>query len=208
MRDAGIGRLLVASLHQAIADVLPMRLEFYENWLNPDGLRHGTIGLAPLTAVLSFLRAEGEPYRVITAQAGVYAAEWTRASQSPFARNLPSVLPFPLRVRAALREGRRLVAQTYSGSRAIARLRRGAGSIDLRGSLFCVVRERAPQPMCGYYEAAFTKVFELYGVDASVRVEQCRAAGADRCLLSLEVRGPRGKTAIPGSGLGLSGGPS
>src|SRR5512136_2711174 len=121
MRDAGIGRLLVASLHQAIADVLPMRLEFYENWLNPDGLRHGTIGLAPLTAVLSFLRTEGEPYRAITALAGVYAAEWTNASRSPFARNLPAVLPFPLRVRAALGEGRRLVSQTYGGSRAVTR---------------------------------------------------------------------------------------
>src|SRR5512139_1573806 len=208
MRDAGIGRLLVASLHQAIADVLPMRLEFYENWLNPDGLRHGTIGLAPLAAVLSFLRAEGEPYRIITAQAGAYAAEWTLASQSGFARRLPSVLPFPLRVRAALREGRRLVSQTYSGSRAIARLRRGAGSIDLRGSLFCVVRERAPQPLCGYYEAAFTRVFEFYGVDASVRVEQCRAAGGDRCLLLVEVRGPRRDAPAAGPGLGLSGGPS
>ena len=31
--DARIGRVLVASLHQAIADVLPDRLEFYENWL-------------------------------------------------------------------------------------------------------------------------------------------------------------------------------
>jgi hypothetical protein len=205
MRDAGIGRLLVASLHQAIADVLPMRLEFYENWLNPDGLRHGTIGLAPLGAVLSFLRAEGEPYRVITAKAGAYAAEWTVASQSPLARRLPPVLPFPLRVRAALREGRRLVSQTYGGSRAIVRLHRGAGAVDLRGSLFCVVRARAPQPLCGYYGAAFTRVLELYGVDGSARVKQCRAAGDSRCLLSVEVRGPRRDPPIVGSGLGLQG---
>jgi bacteriochlorophyll 4-vinyl reductase len=205
MRDAGIGRLLVASLHQAIADVLPMRLEFYENWLNPDGLRHGTIGLAPLAAVLSFLRAEGESYRLITSQAGAYAAEWILASQSPLARRLPSVLPFPLRVRAALQEGRQLVSQTYGGSRAIVRLRRGAGSIDLRGSLFCVVRERAPQPLCGFYEAAFTRVLELYGVDGSVRVEQCRAAGDPRCLLSVEVRGPGRGARTAGTGLGLQG---
>ena len=51
MKDAGIGRLLVASLHQGIADRLPDRLEFYENWLHPQGLRDGTIGLAPLHAV-------------------------------------------------------------------------------------------------------------------------------------------------------------
>ena len=38
MRDAGIGRELVASLHQGIADILPTRLGFYENWLNAEGL--------------------------------------------------------------------------------------------------------------------------------------------------------------------------
>ena len=54
--------MLVASLHQAIADILPTRLAFYENWLNADGLREGTIGLAPLYAVLSFLRQEGDAY--------------------------------------------------------------------------------------------------------------------------------------------------
>src|SRR5688572_31862174 len=77
MSEPRIGRVLVASLHQAIADLLPTRLEFYENWLNVSGLREGTIGLAPLSAVLSFLRSEGEAYNLITARAGEYAADWT-----------------------------------------------------------------------------------------------------------------------------------
>ena len=63
MSEPRIGRVLVASLHQAIADLLPKRLEFYENWLNVSGLREGTIGLAPLSAVLSFLRTEGDGLR-------------------------------------------------------------------------------------------------------------------------------------------------
>ena len=70
MTDAGIGRLLVASLHQGVADLLPTRLEFYESWLNPAGLREGKIGLAPLAAALSFLRQEGEPYQLIAGRAG------------------------------------------------------------------------------------------------------------------------------------------
>ena len=37
MSESRIGRVLVASLHQAIADLLPTRLEFYENWLNVPG---------------------------------------------------------------------------------------------------------------------------------------------------------------------------
>ena len=44
MVDAGIGRLLIASLHQGIADVAPTRLPFYENWLTPPGLRDGSSG--------------------------------------------------------------------------------------------------------------------------------------------------------------------
>ena len=61
MVDAGIGRLLIASLHEGIADVAPLRLEFYENWLSPAGMRDGRIGLAPLGAVLSFLYREEPP---------------------------------------------------------------------------------------------------------------------------------------------------
>ena len=68
MRESGVGRVLVASLHQAIGDILPTRLAFYENWLNAEGLRDGTIGLAPLYAVLSFLRQEGDAYALVTTQ--------------------------------------------------------------------------------------------------------------------------------------------
>ena len=82
MRDAGIGRVLVAALHQGIADELPDRLEFYENWLNAEGLRNGTIGLAPLAAVLGFLRTEGDAYDSVTRRAGEYAADWTSARSS------------------------------------------------------------------------------------------------------------------------------
>src|SRR6266567_8564025 len=103
MAETRIGRVLVASLHQAIADLLPTRLEFYENWLNVAGLREGTIGLAPLTAVLSFLRTEGAAYHLITARAGEYAAAWTFESVPSIERRVVRALPTPLRARAALR---------------------------------------------------------------------------------------------------------
>src|SRR6188508_2055135 len=98
MNDAVVGRLLVASLHQAISDLLPTRLEFYEAWLNPGGLREGRIGLAPLAAVLSFLRLEGEPYHLITARAGEYTAEWTVADLPAFQRTFIRALPPGIRL--------------------------------------------------------------------------------------------------------------
>jgi hypothetical protein len=190
MSEARIGRVLVASLHQAIADILPNRLEFYENWLSSAGLREGTIGLAPLSAVLSFLRREGEAYNQITTRAGEYAADWTVNGMSPFERRMFRALPLSLRSRVALRTASSLVRTTYPGSRAIIRLRRGAASVDLRGSLFCEVRETSVLPLCGFYAAAIRRVLNLYGLRAEAQVNECRAAGTRRgCLLGIVVQG-------------------
>jgi hypothetical protein len=190
MSEPRIGRVLVASLHQAIADLLPTRLEFYENWLNVSGLREGTIGLAPLSAVLSFLRTEGEAYDLITARAGEYAAEWTVNNISPFERRVIHALPTGFRARAGLWTSRGLVRATYPGSRAIVKLKRGTASIDLRGSLFCEVRETSILPLCGFYAAAIARIMQLFAVDAQARVNECRAAGGRKgCLLSVVVNG-------------------
>src|SRR5262245_42756500 len=163
MTDAGVGRLLVASLHQGIQDVLPTRLDFYESWLNPAGMRDGRIGLAPMAAVLSFLRQEGEQYDEIARRAGEYTAEWLVQAMAPFERRFAMALPSKLRLWYVMRLARRLVRQTYAGSRAVVRWRsRGVGAIDLRGSLFCQVREPSPQPLCEFYAAAVRRLLELF----------------------------------------------
>src|SRR6266404_800678 len=135
MIEAGIGRLLVASLHQGIADLLPTRLEFYEAWLNPVGLRDGRIGLAPLAAVLSFLRQEGEPYRLTVGRAGEYTAEWTVADMSGYKRAIIRAAPPRLRVHFVMRVARRMIRTTYKGSRAIVKWKKGKGAIDIRGTI-------------------------------------------------------------------------
>src|SRR3954469_21117193 len=131
MREAGIGRVLVASLHQGIADILPTRLGFYENWLNAEGLREGTIGLAPLYAILSFLRQEGEAYYIITTRAGEYAAEWTVQAMPPLERAFIKASPEWLRRRLVLRLARDLVRNSYRGSRVISRFHNGTAIVDL-----------------------------------------------------------------------------
>jgi hypothetical protein len=190
--EARIGRVLVASLHQAIADVLPDRLEFYENWLNAPGLREGTIGLAPLSAVLSFLRIEGDAYNRVAERAGDYAADWTVSTMSGFGRRVIGVLPTRLRTRGALRAAGALVRSTYPGSRFIAKVKRGTVTIDLRGSLFCEVREASAMPLCGFYAAAVARVLYLFGLEAEARVHECRATSRGKgCRLTVEVRGVR-----------------
>jgi bacteriochlorophyll 4-vinyl reductase len=185
MRQAGIGRVLVASLHQGIADILPTRLGFYENWLNAEGLREGTIGLAPLYAVLSFLRQEGEAYQIITTRAGEYAAEWTVQSMPSMQRAMIKAAPVWLRSRLLLRLARRLVRSSYQGSRAISRLRRGQASVDVRASIFCTVRDPVAHPLCGYYAAAFTRLLLLFNVAARTDVVACRGKGEPTCLLKV-----------------------
>jgi hypothetical protein len=168
-----------------------MRLEFYENWLNASGLREGTIGLARLSAVLSFLRGEGDAYNQITARAGQYAADWTVSTMPPLRRRTLGWLPAPLRARLALRTAGGLVRATYPGSRAIVSLKRGTASVDLRGSLFCEVREASVLPLCGFYAAAIGRVLQQFALRADARVEACRAAGGRKgCLLVVVLKPP------------------
>ncbi len=185
MREAGIGRVLVASLHQGIADILLARLGFYENWLNAEGLREGTIGLAPLYAVLSFLRQEGDGYQMITARAGEYAAEWTVAAMSPVERSTIRAAPAWVRRRLLVRLARRLVRSSYRGSRVISRLRRGTASVDVRASIFCTVREPVLYPLCGFYAAAFTRLLALFNLQARTEVIACRGTGKPTCVLQI-----------------------
>jgi predicted hydrocarbon binding protein len=187
MRDAGIGRVLVAALHQGIADELPDRLEFYENWLNPEGLRHGTIGLAPLAAVLSFLRTEGPAYEAVTRRAGRYAGTWTVEELSAMRRRLIAARPSFLRQSAALRVARDLVQRAYTGSRASVRIRRGVGDLTIRSSIFCGVRERSSHPLCYFYAAAIASVLAGLEIPCQTAVTGCQAEGQPTCRIEVRM---------------------
>lgn len=189
MRESGIGRVLVATLHQAIGDLLPTRLGFYESFLVVQALRDGTIGLAPLSAVLSFLRQEGAAYDDIMARAGTYAADWTVESMTPFERSTIASAPAWLRARLVLRAARQLVRRSCETSRASARLRKGTARVELRGSIFCAVREPSPVALCGFYAAAFTRLLFLFGLPATSVVSQCRGQGASSCVFELTLSG-------------------
>ncbi|MGH9200242.1 MAG: hypothetical protein ACRD2A_03290 [Vicinamibacterales bacterium] len=171
MVDAGIGRLLISSLHQGIGEVAPTRLDFYETWLSPTGMRDGRLGLAPLGAVLSFLYREGPPTTDrIARRAGTHAADWTFADLSAFRRRLIERLPAWLRTRAALSIGRQLVKTTVRQSRVKARLRRSSGQVEIHSALFDQLREPASIPMRSFYAAALQRMFQRCGIDAEVTV--------------------------------------
>jgi hypothetical protein len=189
MTDDGIGRLLVASLHQSIGDVLPTRLEYYEHWLSPMGLREGRSGLAPLGAVLSFLRQEGEgPYNAVMTTAGRYSAEWHYA-QGGLGRRLARRQPRWLRRRSALAHAKRLLRAAYQPLVVETAVRRSHASITLTGSVFCSLRDTWPWPTCGWVAGALTRELELHGLPSAVRIETCRAQGGATCTHSIDFDG-------------------
>ena len=195
MSEAGVGRLLVASLHQGIADLLPDRLEFYEAWLNPTGLRDGRIGLAPLAAVLSFLRQEGQAYDQITSRAGEYTAEWTVADLPAFRRTLVRAAPPGVRLRLALAIARRMIRKTFPANQVIARVRGGHATVDITGSLFCQVRDRSAQPLCAFYASALRRLMHLFSLEVDVVTSSCRATtGGSQCVLAFS-NGAAGRAA-------------
>jgi len=193
MTDAAVGRLLVASLHQGIADLLPMRLEFYEAWLHPSGLREGRIGLAPLAAVLSFLRLEGAPYHLIAARAGEYTADWTVAEISSFRKRFILAMPPAVRKRIVVGIAQWMVRATYGDTTVTVQWKQWQGVVDLQSSLFCEVRDRVEAPLCEFYAAAIRRLMLLFNLDADVITEQCRATGAARCAMSVTVRPVNGR---------------
>ncbi len=187
MVDAGIGRLLISSLHQGIADVTPNRLEFYEEWLSPKGMRDGRIGLAPLGAVLSFVHREEAPTNdAIVARAGRYAADWTYADLTAFRRWVIHRLPTTLRARAALGLGRRLVLATVRQSRVKTRLAGADGEVDIQSALFDQLRDPASIPMRAFYAAAVAQLLKHCAVQADVDVS---SNGSGAWSLVVKVRG-------------------
>jgi len=189
MVDAGIGRLLISSLHQGIADVSPNRLEFYENWLSPAGMRDGRIGLAPLGAVLSFLYREEAPANdAIVLHAGRYAADWTFADVSALRRWYIRRLPTGLRARAALGLGKRLILATVRESKVKTRFNGTTGGIDINSALFDQLRDPATIPMRAFYASAIDRLLAHCAVDAQVAVTNDQPGAWS---LAITVRGPR-----------------
>ena len=194
MVDAGIGRLLISSLHQGIADVTPSRLEFYEEWLSPKGMRDGRIGLAPLGAVLSFVHREEPPANEeIVLRAGRYAADWTYAGLSGVRRWFIRQLPTPMRTRAALGLGRKLILATVRQSKIRTRLKGTEGEVDIHSALFDQLRDPASIPMRAFYASAFSRLLEHCAVDAQVVINN-EQAGA--WSLIVKVRGSTPMTAV------------
>ena len=190
MSETRIGRLLAACLHQAIVDVIPGRLDFYEVWLGSEVLRDRGMGLAPMSAVLGFLRTE-PAYARVMARGGQLASDWTIAAMPTFRRRMIGRLPRTWRTRAALRVAAGIVRHVCSTSRASGRVRRRDARLLVTDSLFCSVREPQALPLCGFYEAVATGALAAFGLRAAAHIEACHAVQGAACVIALDLSGTR-----------------
>lgn len=174
-RDARVGRVLVAALQQAIADELPTRSEFYDHWLGPDGRRDGTLGIAPMTAVVGFLRTEGDRYHRVMARAGRLVAEWTWDERPAWRRSWLTRLPRWWRARSVARLVRAMVSDTCPATVARCRVSRNVVVVDVDDSVFCSARETPEFPLCGFYAALVIGAYAAAGMDVSGAFERCRS---------------------------------
>lgn len=182
-----IGRVLVASMHQAIADELPTRVEFYDHWLGGKRMRDGSVGLAPMTAVLGFLRAEGEPYHAVMMRAGRYAADWTFDSLSAVERGFVLALPRWARVRAVLRMAARTIRAGYEPTKVNVRARRTKAAFEVKNSLFCRARETQAAPLCDFHAAVIVQLLSRFNLPSTVQIDQCTGTQGGQCPVAIEL---------------------
>jgi hypothetical protein len=87
------------------------------------------------------------------------------------------------------------VSQTFKGSRASVRVRKGAVVVGIRASVFCSVRETAAWPMCVFYCAAVERFLQRFDLDAQVQIAECRAHGGSDCTMNVTIRAATASTA-------------
>jgi hypothetical protein len=186
MTDAHVGRLLVAAVHQAITDELPTRIDFYEHWLRGERLRDGCVGLAPMTAVIGFLRAEGQPYHAVMKRAGRFAADWTHDAMPSMTRRFLLSLPRGLRARAVLRVAARAIRDGYGPSRLTIGVRRGLAHVEIRQSLFCRVRGAQPAPQCDFHASLISTLLSAFDLPAALHIDSCAGAAGGTCAMTID----------------------
>jgi hypothetical protein len=197
--DATVGRVLLASLHQAIAEVLPARLDVYEHWLSsaPD---ESAIAVESFAAMLACLHQEGEASDLIVTSAGRHAAVRSFHQMPAMRRAWLRALPRRLRAGKVVRLAARMLPALHPDTRIDMTRRGGTVFFNIDGSPFCAPDRSGAHPSCGFYAEALATYLQLFDLRAAVRVSRCRASGSRSCLLMVLPDQARAAAAVEGAG--------
>jgi predicted hydrocarbon binding protein len=104
-------------------------------------------------------------------------------------------MPPGIRKRMVVNLAQWMAQSTYGDTNVKVQWRQWRGSVELKSSLFCEVREHVESPLCEFYASALRRLMSTFNLDADVVMEQCRATGATRCAMSVTVRVASGRAA-------------
>lgn len=177
-----VERKFVASLHRALEEVAPERLEVFEKWFNPAD-RRPQFHIAPVIGAVGYLRKTPELYRKVMEKAGRYASQWSCLDLPQLRRKMiQSRLPFgrDRLLRHLLRFGLRSIHRDG----ALETARNGDHLVvTVANSLFC--RTGGPggdEPACLYYAALFAGLLDCTQEKTSSFIESaCRGLGDAAC---------------------------
>jgi len=187
-RPEKASRLLVASLHQAVAERLPTRLEFYEHWLDTHKLRHDSNAPARVMAALSFLRREDSEYDHVMTLAGRFAVDWEIESWPGLLTGILRGLPVFARRWIVVRLAARLLRRLGVAHRLKVRWHRDLVEAEVMESVFCDVRATSTTPLCVFHAAAITRFLDQFGLGVSVDLKTCRVVAGDACCMVIDMR--------------------
>jgi hypothetical protein len=57
--------------------------------------------------------------------------------------------------------------------------------IEIIPSIFCTVRDPVAHPLCGFYAAAFSKLWTLFDLEFGAQIVACRGVGQPSCVVQL-----------------------
>ena len=135
---------------------------------------------------------------MITTRAGEYAAEWTVESMPPMQRSVhqgdAGVAAPPAAAASGAAAGARQLPRQPRDRRDCGKAP-PASTCARRSSARCA--SRSPQPLCGFYAAAFTRLLALFDIGARAEVVACRGTGGPTCVLTIALlNGARREAAV------------
>jgi predicted hydrocarbon binding protein len=104
-------------------------------------------------------------------------------------------MPPAIRKRMVVGVAQWMAQSTYGDTNVRVQWQQWRGSVDLKSSLFCEVRDHVKSPLCEFYASALRRLMSTFKLDADVVMDECRATGATRCAMSVTVRPAPGRAA-------------
>ena len=187
MREAGIGRVLVASLHQGDcrhpADAPRVLRELAER-------RRAARGDDRPGAAVCGAEFSAAGRRRLPASSPCAPASTRPSGRCSRCRRCGAALikaaPAWLRTRMLLRLVASARPHSYQGSRAISRLRRGTASIDVRASVFCIGARTGGRSRCAIsMPPRSPDCWRCSTSRARAEVVACRGTGETSCVLKV-----------------------